>query len=219
MAGFVGISDARKEIYVSFRGSQTLVNWMYNLCISMAGVAWIHPCHGLGQAMVHEGFLLDYQSVRSYFVGQVEEQVAKHPDYTIHITGHSLGAALAVLLAMELKEVYKTQVRIRFTTFEAPRIGNAEFADLVNYHFPNVNDKIRVTNGRDVVIHVPPYIMGYQHAGWEIYIPPGSEQSSTAYSCDSTLEDVRCSAGFLAWSIDDHLHYPWGNDFGAPCDN
>ena len=185
----------------------------------MAIVPWIHPCHGMGQAMVHEGFLLSYQSVSDCVVDQVKEQVAKYPNYTICVTGHSLGAAIAVLLAMELKEVYTTQGKVRFITYEAPRIGNAKFARLVNYHFPNARDKIRVTNGRDIVIHLPPYIMGYQHAGWEIYLPPGSGPSFTAYSCNGTFEDVGCSAGFLAWSVSDHLYYPWGNEFGSDCGN
>lgn len=216
--GFVGVHHRRREIFIVFRGSSSFKNWIYNLYFSMTSVPWKSECLGLNNPTLHEGFLLAYESVSSVVSSEVQKLLAAHPSYPIRVVGHSLGGALATICAMELHDFVRRKSRVRLTTFESPRVGNDDFAKLVRRHFPDPMDRIRVTNGRDIVVRLPPYILGYRHASREVFIPLNSKENSTAYLCDdSNGEDSRCSNAHYAYSIDDHLYYPWGLEYGIPC--
>ena len=71
---------------------------------------------------------------------------------TIWFTGHSLGAALAVLAANRYGKAAGVY------TYGCPRVGNAEFAE--RYDQPT----FRVVNNLDVVTELPPPLM-YRHVG------------------------------------------------------
>ncbi|VFQ59422.1 unnamed protein product, partial [Cuscuta campestris] len=58
---------------------------------------------------VHSGFLSAYDSVRTKLislikqaVGYVDDDLEPTPKWHVYVTGHSLGGALATLLALEL---------------------------------------------------------------------------------------------------------------------
>lgn len=80
---------------------------------------------------VHTGFLNAYLGVRN----QINERITAHGGSSkkLFITGHSLGAALATLCAIDqgysdkLSKHYKAQ---GVYTYGGPRVGNAYFADL-----------------------------------------------------------------------------------------
>lgn len=218
MAGFLALSESTKEIIVAFRGSRTIKNWLYNLYISKRTAPWKLNCFGIKTPKVHQGFLLAYESVNPAIFATIRRLVRQYPRYTIHVTGHSLGGALATICAMELNDMLSFRTHVRFTTFQTPRIGNEAFTRLVYYHFPDPYDRIRVTNGRDIVMRLPPYFMGFRHAAMELFIPPQASRNSTALVCDPLVgEDPRCANAFVAYSIDDHLSLAWGLRFGVPC--
>lgn len=61
---------------------------------------------------------------------------------------------------------------VQVITFGQPRIGNAAFASHYSKHLPNT---IRVTNGHDMVPHLPPYFFifprrTYHHFPREVQI-------------------------------------------------
>lgn len=218
VAGYMGISKERKEIYVVFRGSHTIVNWLFNLYAVMTTIPWRRTCFGLAQPTVHEGFLLSYESVSEEIVSHVSYLVQKNPDYKIVVVGHSLGGALATICAMELNEMLSFSKNIRLVSYASPRVGNEEFVELVAKHFPDPYNRVRVTNGNDIVSHIPPYVMGFHQSAREIFIPPGSKQASLAFECDpSNGEDPRCANAYIGYSVEDHLYFPWGLYFGSPC--
>lgn len=71
----------------------------------------------------------------------------------------------------------------------------------------------RVTHWQDIVPHVPPEVMGFEHSIEEVWYV---EDSSTYTRCSTTNgEDAKCSDGQPTdLSIDDHLHY-----LGQPISN
>lgn len=214
--GYVGVHAERREVLVVFRGSSSFKNWVYNLYFSMTSVPWKLESFGLANPTLHEGFLLAYESVSSTVAREVQRLLGSHPQYAVRVVGHSLGGALATLCAMELNDLVRHRAKVRLTTFESPRVGNDDFARLLRIHFPNAMDRIRVTNGRDVVVRLPPYLLGYRHATQEVFIPPTATADTTAYLCDEDHgEDPRCANAYLSYSIDDHLSFPWGLEFGT----
>jgi hypothetical protein len=88
-------------------------------------------------------------------------------DGKLLITGHSLGAAMATLLASAWLSASPvgTQPPSALYTFGSPRVGDADFvATLANIA------NTRYLDCCDGVARVPPQVMGYQHLGDPQYI-------------------------------------------------
>merc|ERR1712232_256906 len=75
----------------------------------------------------------------------------------VYVTGHSLGAALAEICAMDLKESFPSMT-LSVVTFGTPRIGNAALAEYYNGMLPA---SLRVAHYRDVVPHLPPHTFDF----------------------------------------------------------
>lgn len=112
-------------------------------------------------AAAHCGFLNAYRSVRAA-IFQIFDLLFsidcenKGP-WTIYVTGHSLGGALATLFSFELGRMIsysseKPQLSIRTYLYGAPRVGNRVFAKLYNQYVPYC---YRITNRRDIVPRLP----------------------------------------------------------------
>jgi triacylglycerol lipase len=84
----------------------------------------------------------------------------------LYITGHSLGAALATLMASRLamEQVYPVQA---VYTFGSPRVGDSAFA--AAYARELGERTFRVVNHDDLVTRVPTRSLGYRHVGQVIY--------------------------------------------------
>lgn len=113
---------------------------------------------------IHRGFYSYVQNtvdhVESFIKGW--RMLEKKP---IILTGHSLGAAAAVIQATilhsrgyEIDSVY---------TYGEPRVGNSDFVDYAEAAFGDVH--YRHVNGMDGVPWVPFWILGYRHCGKRFY--------------------------------------------------
>ena len=113
--------------------------------------------HHLG-GRVHRGFYAEYDKV----IPGIKDALAKHNkkgDKTVWVTGHSLGGAMAVLVAAEL------QPDGGLHTFGQPRVGNKAFLKVlegIKYY--------RYRNNNDVVTAVPPSWLFFRHGGVLRYI-------------------------------------------------
>ncbi len=113
--------------------------------------------HHLG-GRVHRGFYDEYVKV----IPSIKEALTKHDKKgtkTVWVTGHSLGGAMAVLVAAEL------QPNGGLHTFGQPRVGNKEFLNCVSelsYY--------RYRNNNDLVTAVPPSWLFFRHGGVLRYI-------------------------------------------------
>ena len=81
--------------------------------------------------MISENVVLDSEkSVSSLIVNTVLEQSRLHPTYSIVVTGHSLGGALASLAGVVLKASLPSR-DLKVYTFGQPRTGDSAFVRLV----------------------------------------------------------------------------------------
>ena len=96
---------------------------------------------------VHRGFYKIYKNVRN----QIFKHLKKYNVNNVFITGHSLGAAIATLISIDM---YKYKYNAYVYGFGSPRVGNMEFAQYINKYCNVYN----IINQSDVVTNVPPSV-------------------------------------------------------------
>jgi len=198
--GYVGYHNENQTIVISFRGTQedSLENWITDL-ESMNLVAY----KNMSGIEVGEGFYDEWNDLKSQVLDAVYQLNQTYPKYNIWVTGHSLGAAISILCAVELAQLGYSSSRIHVYNYGLPRVGNENFSDFYRTLVPNT---FRVVNGHDVVPHLPPMDLGFYHVPTEVWENPG--ETLTFKVCNGSGEDPTCSdSQYLDLSIFDHLHY------------
>jgi hypothetical protein len=125
---------------------------------------------GINIGKVGSGFFDGYIALQEQFYDKMGKAIAltncTNAERKLYITGHSLGGALAMLAAMDLR--YNTQAReiwaafdsVTVYTFEAPRAGDADFVAA----FKTVTKDVwEVENYFDLIPHMPPHSAGFEH--------------------------------------------------------
>jgi hypothetical protein len=195
--GYVGYDATNDWIVIAFEGSHDLANWIANLKFSKQA-----PFKTLAGAKVHSGFYEAYMEVEATMASAVRELRQLYPTTPIFATGHSLGAALAVLAAVDLDIYYHNSflsVGIIYT-FGEPRVGNLPFAE---YFDTLTTDKYRLVHYRDIVPSLPPKLLGFHHIENEIWY----DENFSSYKACKGGEDPTCSDSLISWSVSDHLTY------------
>ena len=80
---------------------------------------------------VHNGFYKTYLNLANNLLACAYTLHNDFPDAPIWVTGHSLGAAQAVLAALEIKALLGVETFGGFIIYGTPRMGNEEFRDHV----------------------------------------------------------------------------------------
>lgn len=141
---------------LAFRGTESLLSvpadWLTNLDASLAVPDWL-PAAGNEPPKAHRGFLRAYEAVRPTVLAAVEDI---RPD-RIHVTGHSLGGALATLAALDIKTQYPN-VRVTMYSFGSPRVGDAAFASLYDR---TIRDSHRVVHEGDRAPELLPELLAH----------------------------------------------------------
>lgn len=112
---------------------------------------------------VHSGFLAAYKD--PHVRGRIHRFITSDI-HTVHIMGHSLGAAMAVLCGVDLEYNFPHR-DYEVYLFGCPRVGNKAFQTSYNRR---VFKTLRVENGNDIVTKIPLWIMGYRHVGIPIHV-------------------------------------------------
>ena len=159
---YSGILLTSKENNVLvFRGTQTQAEWLKNLnanqkmYLNSTNEAW---------GEVHEGFSQLTNELTPSIVEAVQQL---DPTIPFYITGHSLGAAVATLAALEIADkVPQLKDQIQLYTYATPRVCSPTLAKMHSQLIPNC---YRVVNLGDTVPLVPPVTIGksYVHVGQE----------------------------------------------------
>lgn len=131
---------------IVLRGTMTTEEWLNNLNYRLTPFITSKPEYG----MVHQGFRDIYKGLR----GRYRELAAEFsPESQLYLVGHSLGAAISTIGALDL--VYRTPERgkaLQAYLYAPPRTGDAIFAQLYD---ELVGTSYRIVNVCDVVPYIP----------------------------------------------------------------
>ncbi|KAK6781497.1 hypothetical protein RDI58_019293 [Solanum bulbocastanum] len=173
--GYVAICDdrseikrmGRRDIVIALRGTATCLEWGENfrdLLVQIPAETTEIESEsesGEGQAKVECGFLSLFQtagvnvpSLAESVVNEVQRLIEQYKgeSLSITVTGHSLGAALALLVADEVSTCTPDAPPVAVFSFGGPRVGNRSFADRLNSKNVKV---LRIVNNQDVITRVP----------------------------------------------------------------
>ncbi|XP_073112069.1 uncharacterized protein [Elaeis guineensis] len=170
----------RRRLVIAFRGTEQ-AKWKDLRTDLMLVPAGLNP-ERLGgdfnqEVQVHSGFLNAYDSVRNRIITLIKDLIGSSesmPKWHVYVTGHSLGGALATLLALEL------------SSSQMAKVGNRRFAELYN---EKVKDSWRVVNHRDIIPTVP-RLMGYCHVAQPVYLAAGDLEETLINKIDGYQGDV-----------------------------
>ncbi|KAJ3500410.1 hypothetical protein NMY22_g19269 [Coprinellus aureogranulatus] len=187
--GFITRDDKRKEIIVSLRGTFSINDAITDLKLILTPLKSVGIAD-VGSAQVHTGFLEAYNYVASEVLSVVKSQLSSNPSYSVIVTGHSLGGALASLAALSIKSSVPS-AKLRLYTYGQPRVGNAAFASLTESRLgiANIFRAVHTYDG------VPTFLLkslGYRHFGnefWNYQEPPNA---ANVKQCNGG-EDTSCS--------------------------
>ncbi|KAL4402240.1 Lipase [Malassezia pachydermatis] len=150
-------------------------------------------------AWIDQGFQGAYLDIAEPTFAQVKKAMKDYNETRVSIVGHSLGAAMALLAAMDYDHRLKHGVHHCFA-FGLPRTGNAAFAKQVDDQL--LGKFYYVVNGKDWVPHMPSREWGYQHPSGQIWINP----PNTAHWAFYPGQENHYGANSVEpiWTFEDH---------------
>ncbi|OIT38816.1 galactolipase dongle, chloroplastic [Nicotiana attenuata] len=177
--GYIAVSNdeetkrlGRRDVLVTFRGTVTSPEWIANLMSSLTP-ARLDPHNPRPQVKVEAGFLSLYtsnegekfglESCREQLLSEVGKVLNKYKgeEMSITLAGHSMGSALALLLAYDIAELGLNRDRlsnnhiivpVTVFSFGGPRVGNSGFKERCEELGVKV---LRITNVNDPITKLP----------------------------------------------------------------
>ncbi|KAJ5621074.1 hypothetical protein N7510_005058 [Penicillium lagena] len=196
VAGFLAADSTNKLLVLSFRGSRTISTWIANLNFDLSNSTLCSGCE------VHTGFWESWETVAATLTSEIDSAMKTYPGYTLVLTGHSFGAALAVLGGTALRNAGYTP---SLYTYGEPRVGNTALATYIT----NQGSLWRVTHTDDIVPKLPPASFGFSQPSPEYWITSGNNVTVTT----STIQEIQGvgsdsgNAGTTDVSIEAHNWY------------
>jgi len=179
--GGAAVGKAGGKCVVAFRGTTNIAGVMQDVG-SFALVPFDH-CPG---CRVGAGFKSGYNAV----AGQIKGALRSSGCHSVAVTGHSLGAAKAILCMYDLA---KSGFHITTSyVFGEPRVGNGAF--VASFHSVVHAAVFHVAHGQDPIVRLGG--PGAQHVGSEIYEPGNSR--STDHLHYAGVDMTRCMPGLPA---------------------
>jgi len=138
------VAKSSEIALVTFRGTESRGDWLRNVNV---------PGRTRDYGVVHRGFLGGYQAIES----RLRTALADAEGRKLISTGHSLGGALATVMAAESLSFMSPSWTV---TFGQPAVGRGAFQRFFRQHYSG--KFYRFVNDDDIVPRIPP---GYQHVG------------------------------------------------------
>ena len=161
--GFLAVAKDKKVALLTFRGTeQKLEDWQTD-----AEFKLVRSPTGAGNT--HEGFTTQLEKVYPEITDALKKHLAN--DTLLYVAGHSLGGALATLMAARIATDKVCGIHA-VHTFGSPRVGDNEFGKA--YELALGHCTYRVVNAEDLVTRVPPRVIPgtdwrYDHVGQVVY--------------------------------------------------
>jgi len=196
LQGYVGLLKETKTIYVVFRGSSSRLNWRADFEIIRRDYDSYPEC----DCSVHTGFYKATMNLKDETIYAVLNLKRETGYKKVVVTGHSLGAAVAQLIGMEL---FAVDIDNEVYNYGQPRIGNDKYAVFVNEIIKSLR---RFTHDRDMVPHIPPRDVGYLHSCREVF----EDKTGNIKECSSAeCEDPHCADQYRLsqTNTEDHSYY------------
>ncbi|MGA9597817.1 MAG: lipase family protein [Acidimicrobiia bacterium] len=170
------LAEDEQRRFLVFRGTESTnaTDWIRD--------AEFRPVPGVFGTKVHSGFRRALDEVWDDVV-----PLASQTDRKLVLTGHSLGAGLAVLAAARLAESGIPVADVY--TYGGPRNGLAPFAAAYNSRLGS--STYRVINSIDIVTRVPLLVQGYRHVGRRMYFAPSGDFHPDAGAWYIARDDLR----------------------------
>lgn len=168
-----------------------------------------------GRFSVQSKYQESFLSVKQRILDALQIAQGAKP-YPILITGHSSGAAIAVLMALAIKNTTNSDVSV--VTLGEPKVGDEAFAAQVDGLFPPGSMRmLRAVHTLDSVPHAPIYSgSGFQHHAGEVWQFRDPAVSDNFVLCQGR-EDGNCSVSIKGPSFQvtppslamnaEHWHY------------
>ena len=152
---------------------------------------------------MHQGFYTAAQSVKDEVLRETDALLTKFRGYSLIVSGHSLGGALATLMAVEISLAKQVESGSNFLliNYGSPRVGNDAMSAYVSNNVL-VDRIIRVTHYKDTVPHQPSTFFGFQHVSGEWY----EDENHVLHSCTGA-EDRTCADQWNVGDVSDHMFY------------
>jgi len=148
-------TDADGVLYITFEGTDDLVDWEENLRFSHEK---IKPYDNkITDIEIHTGFYNEYLIARNDIHLAMNTKYKDLKD--VVVCGHSLGSALAVLCGIDIQYNFPDK-NISVFGFGSPRVGNQAFVESFRKRIANV---FEFQYNDDAIANVPPESFGYKH--------------------------------------------------------
>ncbi|WP_260702879.1 lipase family protein [Edaphobacter flagellatus] len=161
--GTIDKDEATRTGFIAFRGTKSFTEWIDDVLFEPVTFSEV----GAQAPRVHAGFHKVYLLARQSLMDQLH--LLSGIDRLI-VTGHSLGAAVASLCALDLA-VHGGFHNLCCWTFASPR---TYFLSASAFN-QKITQSLRVANPVDIVTHVPSIVQGYVHVTGGFDIDPKIE--------------------------------------------
>jgi hypothetical protein len=183
--GFLATSQAG-ELVAAIRGTITIDEWLHDFSFLFVP----NPIHA-GGGLTEDGFTAIYRSLRAgadpnspAAISAIANLVSGGGVSGVTVTGHSLGAAVATLLGLDVG--LNSGVGGKATsvyTYASPRVGEAMFQHTFNSVVP---DTYRLFNRTDIVPQAP--FFPYEHVGNDLELVPPYNAINGNVACWHSLD-------------------------------
>ncbi|XP_060673317.1 phospholipase A(1) DAD1, chloroplastic-like [Ziziphus jujuba] len=154
----------RRDVVIALRGTATCFEWLENLRASLTDLPG-HVGPNSDSPMVERGFYSLYTSRTSTcpsLQDMIREEIARviesygDEPLSLTITGHSLGAALAILSAYDITTSFASPPMVTVISFGGPRVGNKS----LRRHLDKSGTRVlRIVNPDDPITKVPGFVV------------------------------------------------------------
>ncbi|WFD36392.1 hypothetical protein MCUN1_003271 [Malassezia cuniculi] len=164
-------------------------------------------------AKVFDGYQKAYKKAAPHVLAAIKKFSAALNISKVTVTGDSLGAGIAMIGMFHIEANLPHGIDLALV-FGPPRVGNPQFANTVDHVFLDGDRFLYAANFDDIVVHVPPRILGYQHPSGQIWINPANSTSWLYYPGQENIYGAN-SVWYRAFSIPDHTGIYFNTEIGG----